>query len=276
MWEISLNIKRENENLANILYKSLLNAILSLDGIITINEDNGYISILVGVNEENKEKAKLAISSCIIELICTSFKMTFLDNYLVFPRHDKIGMLAFKKALLNFDKETDKFIIKKNLDLSRDLFLESFYHFKLKSLQEKWSELVSLSNENSDYLLSSDSFIDLLKFLVDNLDICEDEISVVKEDEGYKIFTLEEGQYQNKVFNEESIVSSVIDLSPQKINLYFNETSSAINLLEKIFEERITVNNLGGKKNYGSISTIYKSWKIFKISWQYFYEMLLL
>ena len=258
MWEISLNIKSENTVVANILYKSLLNSLQEMGGIITIDEDKNYISILVGVNEKFKQKAKSLITSCIIELICTNFKMAFLDNFLVFPRKDKIGMLAFKKALLNFDKETDKYIVKKYLVLDHDLFLESFYYFKLKPLQEKWAELVSLSNENSDYLVSSDSFIDLLKFLVDNLDICEDEISVVKEDNGYKIFTLENGQYQDKVFNEESIVSSVIDLSPQKINLYFSEPSSAINLLERIFEERITINNINTKNNYSNISTIYK------------------
>lgn len=258
MWEISLNIKAENIAIANILYKSLSKAMQEMNGIITIDENKNYVSILVGVNEKFKEQSKMLITSCIIELICTNFKMAFLDKFLIFPRKDKIGMLAFKKALLNFDKETDKYIVKKYLVLEHDLFLESFYHFKLKPLQEKWAELVSLSNENSDYLISSDSFIDLLKFLVDNLDICEDEISVVKEDDGYKIFTLDQGQYQNKIFNEESIVSSVIDLSPQKINLYFNETSSAINLLERIFEERITVNNINTKVNYGNISTIYK------------------
>ena len=259
MWEISLNIKSENYAIANLLYKTLSDAIEQMQGIITSNEENGYISILVAVDKSHLEKAKLLISSCIIEIICTSFKMSFLDSYLVFPRQDKIGLLAFKKALLNFDKETDKFIVKKNLELKHDFFIESFYHFRLRTLQEKWAELVSLSNENSDYLISSDSFIDLLKFLVDNLDICEDEISIVKEDNGYKIFTLSEGQYQNKIFSEESIVSSVIDLSPQKINLYFKESSSAIDLLERIFEERITINNTSSKISYVSLEKIYKS-----------------
>lgn len=256
MWEFSLNIKIENFAIASLLYNALSKSINQMQGVITSNEENGYISILVAVDKANKDRAKLLITSCIIEIICKSFKSTFLDNYLIFPRQDKIGMLAFKKALLNFDRETDKYIIKKNLELKHDLFLESFYQFKLRPLQEKWAELVSLSNENSDYLISSDSFIDLLKFLVDNLDICEDEISVVKEGEVYKIFTIENVQYQNKTFSEEMIVSSVIDLSPSKINLYFKETSGAINLLEKIFEERITVNNSGAK--------IYTKDKIYK------------
>ena len=160
-------------------------------------------------------------------------------------------MTAFKKALLNFDKETDKFIIKKNLDLSKDIFLEAFYQFKLKSLKEKWAELVALSNENREYLVSSDSFIDLLKFLVDNLDICENEISIVKESEGYRIFSSDNIPEENKLLTEELVVSSVIDLSPQRINLYFNETSKAITLLEKIFEERIIINDsLQNIKNF--------------------------
>lgn len=250
MWEISLNLKAENFDIANLLYNSLSLPIQEMRGVITSNEEHGYISILVGVEKDNKEKAKLVITSCIVEIICTKFKLSFLDKYLTLPMYDKMGMLAFKKALLNFDKETDKFIIRKNLELGSNLFLESFFHFKLKSLQEKWAELVSLSNDNREYLISSDSFIDLLKFLVDNLDICEDEISIVKENEGYKIFINDSKQYQNKVFNEESVVSSVIDLSPQKINLYFNESSKAINLLEKIFDERITVYNTNSKALY--------------------------
>ena len=46
----------------------------------------------------------------------------------------------------------------------------------------------------------------------------------------------------NNLISEDVMVSSVIDLSPQKINLYFSEVSYAITLLERIFEERITIN----------------------------------
>lgn len=240
MWEISLNLLSENIALGNILLKAIIPPIQELGGVVTKNEDNGYFSILVGVSERDKHQVSMILSSCIIELICTNFKLDFLNKHLFLPEHDKIGMTAFKKALLNFDKETDKFIIRKNLNLDQDVFIESFYHFRLKPLQDKWAELVALSNENRDYLISSESFIDLLKFLIDNLDICEDEISIVKEDEGYKIFLHEDQQYENRVFNDESMISSVIDLSPQKINLYFKESSNAINLIKQIFEERVS------------------------------------
>ena len=159
MWEISLNLLSENFALGNILLKAIIPPIQELGGVVTKNEDNGYFSILVGVSERDKHQVSMILSSCIIELICTNFKLDFLNKHLFLPEHDKIGMTAFKKALLNFDKETDKFIIRKNLNLDQDVFIESFYHFRLKPLQDKWAELVALSNENRDYLISSESFI---------------------------------------------------------------------------------------------------------------------
>ena len=242
MWEFSLNFKTENIELANKILKTLTNYVEVVEGVVTSHVDNGEICILIAAKEEYAEKVKNIIANSVIEIICNNFKNDYLDKYLILPELDKTSVNAFKKALLNFDKETDKFIIKKNLLLDKNLYVESFYRFKLKALQDKWEELVNLSNENKEYLISRDSFIDLLKFLVDNLDICEEEISVVKENGGYRIYTLDDEILSENLISEEGMVSSVIDLSPQKINLYFNEMSGAINLLERIFEERIIIN----------------------------------
>ncbi len=243
MWEFSINLKKENFDNANLIFNYLENTVKTFKGVLKMHEDNGYVSILVGVDDNFKENIKSLISSCLIEIICNKYKWNFLNKRLYLPMQNEIGINAFKKALLNFDKETDRYIVRKNLILEKDIFLESFFYFKLSSLKNKWEELITLSNENRDYLVCKDSFIDLLKFLVDNLDIEEDEISVIKEKEGYKILLDDKNQYVENPLTEEQIVSSVIDLSPQKINLYCDESSQAINLLEKIFEERIVVNN---------------------------------
>ena len=242
MWEFSLNFNLENIDKTKRIYRTLCRFIRDDKGIVTTHKENGYIFILIAVKNQYEEKVKNIITNYIIEIICNDFKSEFLEKNLSIPDYDKIGICAYKKALLNFDKETDKYIVKKNIILDTDLYIESFYHFKLKSLQEKWKELVSLSNDNKDYFLSQESFVDLLKFLVDNLDICEDEVSVVKEEGGYRIF-LGDKKFNTNLLSEESVVSSIIDLSPQKINLYFNEPSSAITLLEKIFKERVTINS---------------------------------
>lgn len=241
MWEFSLNLKSENFELAKYFHNTLNNFVQTIKGMVTSNEDNGYISVLIAVPNNHIEEIKSMLLYLISEVICVNFKSEYLNSQLFLPELDNSSIFAFKRALLNFDKETDRYIIKKNLVLENNLYLESFYRFRLKSLHDKWEELVSLSNENKEYLISRESFIDLLKFLVDNLDICAEEISIIKEKNGYRIF-LEDGESDDFI-TEESIVSSVIDLSPQKINLYFNESTNEIKLLERIFEERIIIND---------------------------------
>ena len=249
MWEFSLNLKTENFELAKYFYNTLASYVNNLEGVVTSHEDNGTISILIAVPENKSEQIKSILLYSITDVICTKFKSDFLNKSLLLPELDNASLFAFKRALLNFDRETDKYIIKKNLTFEKNLYLESFYMFRLKPLHDKWAELVVLSNENKEYLISKESFIDLLKFLVDNLDICEEEISIVKEQGGYRIYTEDNNLFKEKLISEESMVSSVIDLSPQKINLYFNETSNEINLLERIFEERIVINNASFQNN---------------------------
>lgn len=248
MWEFSLNINPENFEVAKYFYNTLFPYLSSFNGLITSHEQGDCISVLLAVEEEKKLEVESFVASTIVEIICNKFKEAYLNDHLLLPKHDKIGMSAFKKALLNFDKETDRFIVKKNLSLKNNLYLESFYKFRLQLLQDKWAELVSLSNENREYLVSDESFVDLLKFLVDNLDICTEEVSVFKEEGGYRIYD-DNSACQEGLISEEIMISSVIDLSPQRLNLYFNESSGAINLLARIFEERVTIN----KESYKNV-----------------------
>ena len=147
-----------------------------------------------------------------------------------------------KKALINFDKETDFYLISKNLNLQKNLYLDSFYFFKLRSLREKWSELVTLANENSDYLVSSDAFFDLLKFLIDNLEIGEDEINVFEDEKGFSISLGRDAQdMQCSDLSREGLVSSLIELCPKKINLFCKNDEGTAGFLSKIFEERVNV-----------------------------------
>ncbi len=249
MWEFSLNLRAENFNLAKSLYLKIKEYSAEIGGVVTSHEEKGYICILIGVKDDLKNDFQAFLSKIITQTICSYYKSEFLTQNLILPRHDKIGILAFQKALLNFDRETDYYIIQKNLSFDNNLYLESFYDFKLSGLKSKWTELVGLANENRDYLMSNDSFLDLLKFLIDNLDICGGEVDIIEEQDGYKIYfgndDVYSEDYKNKILNEEGLISSIIDLSPQKINLYRHTDSNATNLLEKIFVERINVTTIG-------------------------------
>lgn len=245
MWEFSLNLTSQNFDLAKQLFLSIKEFASHIGGVVTSHEEHGYISILIGIKNSLKGEYESFLCKLLTEVICNKFKDEFLAEKLILPRHDKIGLIAFKTALLNFDKDTDYYIVQRCLTFDKNLYLESFYDFKLAPLKNKWNELVNLANENRDYLISNESFIDLLKFLIDNLDICQEEVDIIEEDDGYKLFIdNDEDNYKDKTLNEESLISSIIGLSPQKINLYCQNCNRATNLLEKLFDNRINVKNL--------------------------------
>ena len=238
MWEFSLNLT--SADLATRILTSLKCAISQIGGVVTSHSEGEGYSVLVAVKNARREEMERILSRQITQIICTHYKTSFLDKNLCLPSHDKMGVIAFKKALLNFDRETDYYIIQNNLTFDKDLYLESFYQFKLKSLKAKWSELVSLANENRDYLISAEAFNDLLKFLVDNLEICEDNVDIIEENNGYKIYSTDK-QYQNLVLDEEGLICSIIDLSPQKITMYCSGVNSTSRFLENLFDQRIVV-----------------------------------
>ena len=222
MWELAISVSARNLDVAKFIYQSLKAKTADLGSVVTCYEEFENFFILFGCPVENPAQASSEIEN------------------LRLPTHENISLTAFKKALINFDKETDFYIISKNLELKKNLYLDAFYSFKLKALRDKWAELIALANENSDYLVSNEAFFDLLKFLIDNLEICEDEINVFEDENGYFI-KAENDDCPHENLSKEGLVSSLIELCPKKINLFCRSDDNTAGFLSKIFEERINV-----------------------------------
>ncbi len=252
MWELSIAVSCKNLEIAKFIYQSLKKEGASLGGVVTCYEEFENFYILFGCPVEKQQKACEEIEKCIIKVICNFYKERFLTENLRLPTHENISVTAFKKALINFDKETDIYYISKNLQLQDNLHLDSFYFFKLKALRDKWQELIALANENSDYLVSNEAFYDLLKFLIDNLEVCEDEINVFENEDGYLLQSQNE-DLKSENLSKEGLVSSLIELSPKKINFFCRSDDNTAGFLTKIFEERV---NICYNKNLEKISLL--------------------
>ncbi|MBE7075629.1 MAG: hypothetical protein E7375_00985 [Clostridiales bacterium] len=240
MWELSISVNSKNMHIAKFIYQSLKAQTEDLGAVVTCYEQYDNVNIVFGCPIIEKSRANVVLERLIIKVITNFYKEEFLCDNLHLPIYENMSLTAFKKALINFDKETDFYLISKNLDLEKNLHLDSFYAFRLKALREKWFELVSLANENSEYLVSNDSFFDLLKFLIDNLEICEEEIDVFQDENGY-FFNPQSSDVENSGLSKEALVSSLIDLCPKKINLFCKSDDNTAGFLSKIFEERINV-----------------------------------
>lgn len=246
MFEFSIALSEQKADSAKKLYKEIKSTASSFGAVVTSYSENGKIFIVIACDDIEKPRISFFICDAIADIITTDFKLDYINKNLHLPIHNQLNLDALKKALVVFDRETDRYIVTHNLKLNEKFFIESFYEFRLRQLRSKWQELIKLANENANYLLCNDTFIDLLKFLIENIEISTGCINVVKENDSYKICDEnfnEIEQEQGKENNEAFLITSIINLSPKRINIYCDDTenSSALTLLSQIFVNRVFI-----------------------------------
>lgn len=255
MFEFSIIIDDGRAEEAKNICRELKNNTQNFNSVITSYSENDKIYIILACEEIEKSRMNFFICDAIADTISTFYKLEFIEKNLKLHITDEICLNAFEKALIAFDRETDKYIITHNLKIDNSIHIDSFYNFKLKQLRSKWLELIKLANENASYLLCNDTFIDLLKFLIENIEISSELVNVIKIDSGYKlcdekfneIDTKDEGLCMLKKSEQEdeevSLITSLIALSPKKINVYCDtyENSPTLTLISQIFENRVYI-----------------------------------
>ncbi len=245
MWEFSISLTSENFASGKYIYNKLKEVAGEFNSVVTSFECDGFMTIVIGCESFDKVRMQYIINDVLTHVICNHFKEQFLDKYIQVRLQDKINLIALKRALVNFDRETDIHIVEKHLCLDKNIFLESFFDFKLIQLKNKWIELVKLANDNSAFLLCEDTYYELLKFLIDNLEVCFDQINIVENGKDYKICDNSFCDIQKNIsnFNDDTLIETLITLCPRVINVYCDDQEGhpAINFISKVFDSRVKV-----------------------------------
>lgn len=250
MWEFGINTSNSNVAISKKIFLNLKKFCNDFGGLVTTYERCGNISILVTCDKCDETRYKHYISNLISDVICEDFKLAYLNENLNLPNLDEISKNAFMQALLSFDKEADKYIIEKYLELENSIDIEAFYFFKLIPLRNKWKDLVQIANDNKAYLSSNETLVELLKFLVDNLEFKNDTINLLQ-DKGKVFFydvnfnLLKQNDYGEKDIDS-TIISNLIAFSPKLVNIYSSDkfNGNLIKLLKQIFDKRINFLNI--------------------------------
>jgi hypothetical protein len=114
----------------------------------------------------------------IADVIATDCKAYYINEKIRVPIKNVVLRSAFTTALLAFDRDTDRVIAKeivKQTHTAAVLHLDSLYDFCLDILKSRWDEVCLLANENIGYLVCQKTFMELLQFLISNIDCKMDE-----------------------------------------------------------------------------------------------------
>ena len=260
MFEFQIAFSGKDQKVLNRLIEDLKSSTAGIETVITSFAQGGRAFVVIACDDVEKPRVSFSICDVISDIISTFYKLEFIENNLALPINNQVNLSAFKKALIAFDRETDKYIITRSLKIDHTIYLDEFFQFRLKQLRNKWMEIIKLANDNASYLLCNDTFIDLLKFLIDNIEVSRGMVNIVKKagkfvlcDEDFNeidqssnpLCELDERTKEDEIW----LISSLIALSPKKIVVYCNpfENSPALTLITQIFENRISI--LPAEKN---------------------------
>ena len=189
-------------------------------------------------------RSKVDITGVLIDaladIIITDCKAYYIDENIKLPIRDRLSACAFVSVLSAFDRDTDKVIAKTLVRLTGRLHLDSLYEFGLYLLKSRWDEVIQLANENICYLVCQKTFMELLHFLLSNVDQRSEEAHIVQNGERMEVLGGGLKPIENVYINESlpddiQIVNKLVAIAPKKIFLHIPNTKLQ-DSIQTIFE----------------------------------------
>ena len=247
MWEFSLYF--DNVNIANAFRLSIYKKVKSLGGVSTVLIDNNFSKVLIAIPKTSRKDFCIYIKDKLAENILLYYKHDYICSKLNFFMTTSTNMQVFIKALTVFDSNTDKDIIKEKIVLSDRFFVTSFIDFKLNFLKRKWDELVSLANDNEMYFFDENSFNELIKFLISNLEYRYYAVNIFSKKNCYFICDYQGNNIvdflieKNIFYDDNMLITALIALNPEKIIIHCNSfvKDKLIKNLYAYFSNRVEV-----------------------------------
>ncbi len=188
------------------------------------------------------------IKTNLAETIVLNYKYKYMTSNLQLPDSFKQYKDALCKSLAVFDRASDILEVESLLNFTSSINIDSFYIFKLSTLRAKWKEVTDLFLENMANILYSNSYIELIRYLI-----------MTTESDGVEVFVY---KYNNIIYlrnkdgadlsepievNENylpEVVSELIMLAPMNIYLKYdsNKTKELTELIIDLFAEKVVVN----------------------------------
>ncbi len=242
MFELTLSTSVNKQKYLCSLYKQLADDVKSDGGIITKHNHQGRSYLAIAVTVDKKEYYKAKLLDYILFMIVDDYKFNYYKEELM-AVSENILHQSFLKAISIFDYEYDREYIAKQIELSGELFIDSFYFFKLQGLREKWERTAFILRQNN-VLSNNDSIIEILRYLSS---VSENKVMKLDVFAG-KSKIQSKSLFNKKLFKNNNIgysgfLTEVVKLNPKKINLKVSRLNEGFDevmeILEQIYGDKI-------------------------------------
>lgn len=247
MWEYCVAFKKDCS--AEHFKNNIKQKIKKHNGVVTSIEDEVCVKVLIAIPIIERFKIHNYLREKIAEIILLNYKKEYILSKLNFNPSKEIDMQIFLKALTVFDSDTDKEIIMERLKFDNSLYIDSFINFKLSFLKRKWDELISLANDNALYLINKESFLELIKFLISNLEYRYCTVNVFSKKDCYLLYdqfgnSIEDFLIEKSIlYDNNTLLTSLVALNPERIVFHCKENINEhlVKDLYDLFSNRIQI-----------------------------------
>jgi len=217
----------------------------SLPHIAKEKEKDGRHFLILTFDENIKETFLYRLKDLVAEVICLTYKYDFFLENLKLKIDNSELKLAFIKCLSIYDIEADKdYIFSLNL-IDRVVCVDGIFNFMLKSLTDRWREVVKLTNLNFHSFKSKESQILFIKYLL-NTQHSKVKDVVLNYQNG-KLVILDTNNknlnfYSLVLDDKVSALFSLIWIHPEKILVNPSaEDSSVFSVVRTLFPEKLSL-----------------------------------
>lgn len=214
---------------------------------ITIKNDDDSIGLSFATKRNAKNTLDY-IKQTLAESIVLHYKYKYMSSNLKLPEGFDKYQEALCKSLAVFDRGSDILEVSSQMHLTASINVDSFYFFKLSGLRAKWKEITDLFIENMAGMLYSNSFVELIKYLIMTTENDGLEVFIYKFNETIYIRNKDGNNLSDPIEVKENylpeVVSELILLAPMNIYIKYDSplTSELTDIIVDLFAEKVVVN----------------------------------
>lgn len=245
MWEVELCCDIENKRIINYIFKMMKAYVNDKSCVLTTLETDDNIKILFACALGKKDYYVEMIKVCIIDYIINVFKYEYLIKNISNFMKDDISFKSFIKLLSLYDKQTDEQALKKSIKIDKCFYIDRFLQFRMTPLITHWKEFCVLASENFDYFINTESFLDMMRFLIATMEESCDKIKILAKNGSYSIYNIDSNfdcaDKIDECYTTFSLISAVLKICPKNIDVYLdnNVVDDAIKFLQEVYIDRV-------------------------------------
>lgn len=166
MYEKTLSIDIDNASMLQHIDNNIATVVAKLGGIVAKSYTASRQYMAIAVPDAYCKQMNDLVCELVLDVLTISYKHYYLSQQL------QVGDSLVARTLINcmsiFDSAEDKCSIS-NVLSGENLAIDGYYYFRMRSLRDRWHDVVQLINSNSEVVTDSSTMLQFISYMTEGV-----------------------------------------------------------------------------------------------------------